>query len=212
MMDYVIFEDERGNVLRPKGLGLLLKSFQAPPPSPKLYRETIEGADGEIDMSEWAGEIRYNSRTVTIGFRDMSGNMTAAVTNFLHGRKIKITHSGDLAHYYYGRCDSADTKTQRRVMDSEYVFTCYPYRRAANETRVTRLVAGTAEITLKAARESVIPTITADAKMTLNYQGSLYSVNPGTFTIPTLIITDSPEILTVTGNGNITLTWRDGEM
>lgn len=212
MMDYIIFEDERGRQLRPHELGIYLKSFSAPPPEPKIYREAIDGADGEVDMTEWAGEIRYNTRTVTIDYRDMAETQMNNVVNFLHGRRVKIIHSRDLEHYYEGRCDKADVQTKKRVTDASLTFTCFPYRRAVHETRITKTVNGTSDILLQAVRESVIPTITTTAQMTLQYEGATYSAKAGTFVSPDIVATDVPKTLTVKGTGKITLTWRDGEL
>ena len=210
MMDYVIFEREDGTQLKPLDYGILLKTFDAPPPSPKLYTEAIDGMDGDLDMTEWAGEIRYNNRKVTVNFRDMSGEQYARLINFLHGRKVIIYHSTDLSHYFEGRCVEADDETRRHVTDFGFEFSCYPYRRAATLTRISKTLTGSTDIILTAARESVAPTFTVSAQTTVTYNNTLYSLRPGTAVIPNLIINDTPQTITVNTIGTVTIQWRDG--
>lgn len=209
-MDYVYFSRDDGVELRPQEYGLLLKSFSAPLPTPKVYRENIEGADGSLDMTEWAGEVRYNTRQVAVDLRDMSGGLYEQLTNFLHGRRVKIFHSLDLNHYYYGRCEDANLKTERHVSDIELTFVCDPYRKAVLPTVVTNTITGSADIILRAARESVCPKITATAAFTLLDGEALYSIDAGTVSIPTLIINDKPRKISVTGTGQLTFSWTDG--
>ena len=66
MMDTVWFENTAGELFRPEDYGLLLKSFDAPSPAARTYFETVDGRDGVLDMSEWAGEVLFNARTVSI--------------------------------------------------------------------------------------------------------------------------------------------------
>ena len=210
MMDYVYFERDDGRVFRPLDHGLLLKSFSAPMPTPKVYRETVEGLDGDLDMTEWAGEVRYNTREVAVDFRDMSARMYNLLTNFLHGRKVKIFHSWDLDHYYYGRCEEADLKTERHVSDLDLTFICHPYRRAVLPTYVSQSFTGSGSIILSSARETVCPQITASAPMTLRDGNNIHSISASTVTIPTFLITDTPRTISVTGTGTLTFTWTDG--
>lgn len=211
MMGTVEFENEYGEILRPyEDYGILLASFDAPAPSAKIYRLSIDGADGELDLSEWAGEIRYNSRTVTIGLRDMGGLLPSPLAQFLQGRKVKITHSEEPEWYYSGRCDTMPDTRRKRVTDYKLNFTCAPYKMAHTPTIIKRTVTDSAEISLRAVRKTAIPSIVVDDSCTLEYGGNTYSLSAGTHTIPTFLITDRPAILTVTGDVNITIQWRDG--
>lgn len=211
MIDTVTFENESGAVLRPmEDLGLFLVEYDAPPPAPKLYRVSLDGADGQVDLSEWAGEIRYNTRTVTAKFRDLEGRGFRELTQFLHGRRVKLTFSPEPDFYYYGRCDAAAEATRRRVTNQTFTFTCEPYMLAHAPTVIRRQVGSGARILLAARRKSAIPQITVTDACTLEYGGNTYALTPGTHTVPTLIVTDKPQMLAVSGAGTITLQWRDG--
>lgn len=210
MMDYVIFEREDGKTFEPLEYGLLLKSFDCPTPAPKLYTESIEGMDGELDMSSWAGEIRYNNRVVEAAFRDMSGERYNDLINFLHGRKVKIYHSTDLDHYFEGRCTKAEPETRSHVTTFGLTFSCHPYRRAVRLTKITKEMTGSEDITLQAARESVCPEFTVTAQTTVQIGGALYSLMPGKSVIQNFVLNDALQTITVNAIGNVEITWRDG--
>jgi phage-related protein len=211
MMNTAMFENERGQVLHPEELGLLLVSYDAPQPAPKTYYVDIDGADGNVDLSEWAGEIKFGMRTVTVEYRDIDGNGHARLMQFLHGRRVKITFSDMPDVYFTGRCTDAEESRRKRVTNQTYNFTCEPYALKHTPTVIHRDVTGSGvEIALQAARKSAIPTITVTAACTLVYGDNTYTIAAGTHTIPSLIVTDSAETLTVTGSGTITISWRDG--
>lgn len=209
MIDTVRFENDAGKIFRLTDYGLLLKSFSAPEPAAKTYRETLDGADGDLDMTEWAGVIRYETRAVTIEVRDMTDQWWRELVNFLHGRNVKITHSQDEEHYYYGRAQ-AEHETGDRVTDVRISAICQPYRMRHEETVITRQVSGSDIVYLEAGRQPVTPTVTVDAEINLEYEGTGITLTPGTHTIRDLIITDNPVQVTINGTGTITFAWRDG--
>jgi len=212
MMNTVTFESMSGRVLRPADdLGLYLVSYDAAPPAPKTYYVDVDGADGALDLSEWAGEVKYNTRTVTLTMRDIECRGHEALTQFLTGRRVKITFSDQPEWYFVGRCVDNDESTRKRVTDQTYTFTCEPYKLAHMKTIIKRtLTETTLLIMLQAARKSVIPTITVDDDCTLVYNGNTYSLAAGTHVVPQIVVTDTPKIMQATGDGSFVIEWRDG--
>lgn len=90
--------------------GLLLKPRTIPKPAPKTNYVDIPGGDGTLDLSEVvSGEIKYKDLTLTFEFHvvdDMSewDSKVSEITNYLHGRNMKIVQSADPDYYYFGRC------------------------------------------------------------------------------------------------------------
>lgn len=109
--------------------GLIMGSYDAPPPQPKIYRANIEGRNGTLDMSEWAGEIFYGDRTVTIMLRDMHGSANAnAFVNRVTGRRCRMWFDDDPDYFYEGRCEKTATSTRQHVTDITLTLTCHPFR------------------------------------------------------------------------------------
>lgn len=211
MIDTVIFENQYGDVFMPyEQDGIYMKSHSISPPTPRIHRFSLDGMDGALDMTEWAGEVKFEPREVQIAFRDMSADTYTALVQFCLGRMVKIMFSDDLDHYLYGRCDAADVATERRVSDYDMKFTCEPYRLERFLTTVERTVDQSAEITLRARRMTATPTITVTAACTLEFDDETYELEAGTHEMSGIRITDRPKVLSVTGSTGITITWRDG--
>lgn len=209
MIDTVRFEDEAGKEFRMTDYGLILKSFSAPEPTAKTYRVSIDGMDGDLDMTEWAGVTRYNTRTVEIEVRDMDGFWWQELMSFCHGRNIKITHSQDESHYYFGRIEASHT-TRERITDLKLKAVCQPYRMCHNQTIVTRAVTGSGSVMLEAAGRPVTSTATVSAEMILSYEGGERVLTAGTHELSDLVLTRSPVSVAITGTGTITFKWQDG--
>ena len=210
MIDSVTFILPSEERVMPKHYGLILKSFDAPGPKAKLNLINISGRDGSLDMTDWAGETRYEDREVKIAFRDMRGKDYEYMLNKIHGQRCKIIHSVDTNLYYIGRCEDADIKTRRHVTDLELSFSCYPFRMFIAKTTVTKTVTNGMTILLKARRMSAVPTITLTAACSITYKDITKSLAAGTHTIPEYVITQTGGTMTVSGSGTITIQWTDG--
>lgn len=210
MIDRLYIEMTDGAKICSEDFGLILKSFDAPEPEPKTYRVSVDGADGDVDMTEWAGEVRYNTRIVTAAFRDMENEGYQRFVNAIHGRRCKIFLSSDPDWYFTGRCEDAKSQVRKRVADTLLSFTCQPYKLCRYPTIITAAISESASIPLKAARKSAIPQIKLTAQCTLTWKGTDYTKEAGTYTIPQIVLTDTADILTVAGSGTITITWTDG--
>lgn len=209
-MDTIWLENGAGEIFRLTDYGLLLVSFDAPKPKPKTYRIAVDGADGDLDMTEWAGVVRYNSRTVTAVVRDMTSLYADKLADFCAGRVVKIYHSADPARYYLGRCECSD-KTRTHVTDMTITATCDPYKLCEMETVIASAITASGTVSLLAQRRPVSPSVTVSAAMAIAFDNTTVSFTAaGTYTVPTLVITDTPKTVTVTGSGNISFAWRDG--
>lgn len=209
MIDTVKFILASGVEVNPSSYGLILKSFDAEAPKPKLNMISISGRDGSLDLTEWAGEVRYENRKVNIAFLDMQGDAYVQMLNLIYRGECKIIHSVDNDHYYFGRCVSAEPKTRRHVTDLELEFSCQPYRLSVEPTTVEKSVTQS-PFFLQAARMSAIPEITLTAACSVTFGGITKSLSVGTHTIPEFVITKEGGEMTVSGSGRITIQWTEG--
>lgn len=211
MIATVTFENSAGDILRPyEDYGIILVAFDAPAPTPKVNRVTIEGMDGTLDMTEWAGEVRYNNRNLTMTLRDMQNRLPNPIVNFCNGQALKITHSDEPNWYYCGRCELISEPTKSRVRDTQLGFVCEPYKLKATETTIAR--EGTGTINLKAEKMSAVPTIYVDdGPAIITYDGATYQLENGNHVVPTIVITQTRKPLVVDGNWPfVSVKWRDG--
>lgn len=216
-MIFVEFENMNGVKMNPfNDFELVLSSHSVSPPKPKLYRVDIDGADGSLDLSEWAGEIKYENREVELVFtcaalKENHDAMLDGFKAFILGRMQKLTFLNEPEYYYKGRVDEIKVETSKGISSITVTMTCQPYKLAHKESVLKFDVVGTMDIVLKSKRKTVIPTITTTAtSITLTYKNNSYTVAAGTRQIAGITVTDSPEVLTVNGDTTITLTWLEG--
>lgn len=212
--------DEVQTVIMPwEDYGMYLVSYDAPPPKPRIYRATIEGRDGTLDLSEWEGRqsVRYNDRTVKISLRDLNGTAQAFMSRML-GKKFYIHFDDDIDHYYRGRCEDISAETRKHVTNMDLTFTCHPFRylryRQSRTYTVTHGAYTTDRINITG--QNVIPLVRANGIETNNTSCKLmilrdvteeYTLTNGTCnTSGALFFTGDTNIRIENGNTTMDLT------
>lgn len=194
---------------------LIEKEIGAPHVKTKLIE--IDGADGSIDLTDFFGEPKYGNVTHRFTFSSIVPwndllSQYSEVKNALHGKKLRIILDDDPSFYYVGRCYVSSFTNEKNISTITVECECEPYKYKLNQTVVTRAVSGTADITLTNSRKRAVPTITATASMTLVFGDGSWAKGAGTYTIPELELTEGANHVTVTGVGNITFTWQEGDL
>ena len=135
----------------------------------------------------------------------------------LCGRRARILLSDDPEWHFSGRC--GEILPQNRscgVTDVRCSFSCDPYRLKNHDT-VVRLTTSQPEtnLVLTAVRKPALPVFTADADCQITWGGntSSHPAASSPFRVPGLVLTGSPQTVTVTGTGvGMTVRWRDGDL
>lgn len=187
--------------------GLILENQDIGTPSPKTTTVSINGRDGDLDLTEAFGEVKYNNRSLKFTFScveyltDWERRKTQ-VANFLHGQKMKITTWSDSEFYYVGRCklDEYDSsKNQGKIVIS---CDCEPYKYKQNITTIS-IVSGTN--TIHNGRMTVFADLICTEEVTIN--DTVYS--PETY-LKVIKLTKGEN--TLTSSGVATLRFREGEL
>lgn len=214
MMDRVYFELADGTILQPyEDWGMLLKHFDAPPPEPRLYTVEIEGMDGTLDMTEWAGVVHYQPREVTISLRDMRG-FHQQLVNKLNGRRVKIWRMEEPSKYYIGRCTSIPTEPMKHhVTDADYTFLCEPYRRFKEKTVANGPANDSwTSLILSAGTMPTIPTLTVTGgSVNVLYNNTSRSYADGTVQELDYLVMSGDTEIQYRGAGAVKFEWWDGD-
>lgn len=200
--------------------GLLLRPKKIPAPEPKFIMMGIEGRDGDIDLTEWAGEVRYQNRSFPLSFymTDPVPDVTAKATeirNWMHGQRVKITFSEDAEYYFLARVSVPDAHIEGGVGMLTVNVITEPYKYKQQKTVINKTIDGTQAIVLTNARKRATPEITIDTTGSMNvvYHSSLvWDLGSGVFTLPELELTQGDNVVTVTGTGTITFSWQEGAL
>jgi phage-related protein len=186
--------------------GLILNQFLMSEPNPKEMYIDVPGGDSSIDLTEYlTGDIAYEDRefSATFGITHPGETMDeiTAVRSYIHGKKMRIELPDDPAYYYTGRCKVSTSKSYPFVY-LEVTARCEPwkYKKLPTIYNITIDSAGTKSIVCKNSRKRVIPTITADGEITVDFGGNSYTLNAGTHRITNIVFVEGDNKITFSGN------------
>lgn len=194
-------------------LHLILASKEIGSPKEKKNTIPIEGADGELDLTEFFGSVKYDNRTLKFSFSSVAypfAGHYSMVLNALHGQKVHVVLDEDPDWYYVGRLSVSPYTSDKNIGKIDIEADCEPYKYKKNETVISKVVSNSETIVLPNSRKRVIPTIKTTAAMKFEYGGRTTQVNAGTFLIPTLELVEGDNEVTVTGTGTVTFSYREG--
>lgn len=197
--------------------GLILSKHEIGSPKVKEKKIDIEGADGEIDYTEYFGSVKYGNRQLKFEFtiamlakpfiQKISDIMDA-----VHGQKMKVVLDDDPDWCYTGRVNVSDFTNSEGIGKITIEVDAEPYKLKKTVTKVTQAVTGSKEIILTNSRKTVVPKITATAAMTFAFGGTTYSAGAGTYIIPELQLKEGSNVVAVTGNGTVTFEYTEGRL
>ena len=196
---------------------IMLEGKEIGSPDVKENKIEIEGADSDLDLTEFFGEPKYKDmpHKFPFSFAGPIGDFLSQysqIKNAIHGKKLKIILDDDPAFFYVGRIRVLPATTVRNIGYVTIETICEPYKYKINPTVVTRAITGSTDITLTNSRKRAVPTITTTATMTFAFGEGSWTVGTGSFTIPELELVEGDNIVTVTGTGNVTFTWEEGSL
>lgn len=203
-------------------LHLIVTAKTIPDAEPKTNYVNLDGMSGSLDLSEaLTGEITYSDRTITASFWTDYGNrkdreaLVQKISASLHGKKIKIIEPDDPNHYFYGR-----VKIKNKTNNLSYaVFTieaiCEPWRYAINET-TRRVDVDTSELTNVVINNHGVKTLSPDIIVTgsvdITYKGVTTSLTDGNYKITDIKLYQGVNIISVSGNGSVTFSYREATL
>jgi phage-related protein len=186
-------------------------------PDAKRYTIDIEGSDGELDLTDFFGETKFLNVQHRFDFesiqpRNEQLSQFTDIKNKIHGKKGRIILDDDPSFFYVGRCFVSPYKDEKGIGRISIECDCEPYKYKLQPTIMSVTINGTQTITLTNGRKRAVPTITTTADMTISFGEGIWTNRAGTFTIPELELAEGENLVTVTGTGNITFTWQEGDL
>lgn len=196
---------------------LLRKSKEIGTPEPKKKTVEVEGADGELDYTEYFGEVKYSNRQLKFEFQtiarpDMFLQLFSEICDAIHGKKVRIVLEDDPDFFYIGRVNVSPFTNNKTIGEMTITADCEPYKYKSKETVISEAVTGSKTITLVNSRKRVVPTVTTTAPMTLTFEGNVYAVDAGTFVITGLELKEGENTITVAGTGTVTFEYQEGRL
>lgn len=210
-MDGVTF-----NTTHSSTYGIYLSSVEIEKPMPKTSYISIPYGDGDADLTEAYGEVKYNMRKIKMTFQYPSSTLLfetlmTTFANAWQGKKVKITFDKDPNYYYWGRLNIGYGKKDIIGEISVEAY-CEPYKYKLAVTSQTEAVTTSKAVTITNDRMRAYPLITTDASFSIVKDGVTYSYGTVTDYQTTIPLNEGSNSLTVTGTGNITFEWQEGAL
>lgn len=195
---------------------LILRPKERPFPTPKTNYVSIDGADGDLDLTtSLTGDVKYENISYSLEFylQDERINWETTlleISTYLHGKKMNLTFSDDPDYYYVGRYTLNPLTSDKNIGLLNIDCILEPYRLKKTET--IKSITGTGTLTLTNTRKWVMPTITSSESMEFTFEDKSFVVN-GTLQSPDIILKEGTNIIEVTsGTGTLTVTYREGKL
>ena len=215
MLNDVIFNNEKSAYY---DWNIVLTKAEIPLPTPKTSIVDIKGADGVLDLSEvLTGDIPYNNRLIKLTFEMMDDidyyNLISEISNYLHGKKITVNLTNDEDYYYVGRATINQWECVKRKGKIVIQVDCEPYKYAVIETVRTVSVTDKAKtVTLINNRKRVCPNLDVTGTITLTIDGVDYELSEGKQQLINFKLVEGRNVVKVSGNGTLTITYRQGAL
>ena len=197
---------------------LILNSKKIDPPTPKHITVSVDGRDGDLDLSDvLTGEVKYENREISFTFLLCEGSQVwreeriTEIINYIHGKKLMITEPDDPDHYFIGRCSVSDIHNDKAYASFSVSANCEPYRYFNGEiNRIINPTATPVDIVLtNTGRKTLTPTIIVSESVNLTINNVSVALSAGTYKLTELLLRTGNTIVTVKGSGTVTFNYRE---
>lgn len=205
-----------GNYQSYDDLSLILTKKTIGAAEPKTATIIVPGGDGELDFTEYFGEINYTNRTLSFEFSTVSNpaeflTLYSRIQNLLHGRRMSVRLSDDPDFYYEGRVFVNEWESDKRIGKIVIDVNADPYKLKNTVTVVSAIVSTTTAINCPNLKKSVIPKITTSAEVTVTF-GSYTRTFTGEINDDNILLEEGQNVLTFTptiGTASVTIEYQE---
>jgi hypothetical protein len=208
-----------GNLHTYDDLNLILSKKEIGSPAVKTKKIDVDGADGELDLTEFFGEPKYENVRHKFEFSTIIPQTEfithfSTIKNALHGRKLKITFDDETGDYYLGRLFVSSFTNEKGIGKVTIEADCEPWKYKAAPTVISQTVTDAATITLTNARKRAVPEVRIETedKLRLTFGFNVWDLGAGSYTLPELELVAGENVVEVTGAGTITFTYQEGDL
>lgn len=218
-----------------KDFGLILTSKTVNLPDLKTETQDVPGMDGELDLTNAiTDDVKFKNRKLSFTFTVIDPVkqffiVLSEVTNFLHGKRLRVVMDDDKNFYYEGRCKVNQFKTDKRTATIIIDCDVEPFKTEINSAGEPWIwdtfsfvdgiiyvnevkVSGSATINLINRRKIVSPTFTCTSAMTVSFNSSTYSIPKGTTTVLDIRLQEGDNYVTFRGTGTVTIQYKGGSL
>lgn len=195
--------------------GLVFDTFNPPFPSPKTDYVEIDGGQGSLDLTEAYGKIYYKNTSFNLVFNCLDSIryelLLDKISNFIHGKLLKIFLYYDEEYYYEGRVEINKYASTKSLGKITLKVNAKPYRFKKYKTIEVFDVVEKKTVVFKNNRMETTPTFKSDKEMTFKWKNGSYTVNEIETAYPQVEFIEGDNILEFVGNGRVTVSYQEGK-
>lgn len=197
---------------------MILNKREITPPDPKTSYVSVEGRDGDLDLSETlTGEIKYNNRTASYTFLLTEGSYSdreSVISEALasvHGKKLNIVDPDNPERILIGRCNVTNRSNNRAYGSITIEANCEPWFYSSVNTIRSFSISSETEVSLSnGGNKTVCPEINVTGSITIVYGSKSVTLSAGKYKLSDLKLKSGNTMITLKGSGAITFTYREG--
>lgn len=216
--------------------GLKLKQINISMPKAKTMTIDIPGADGTLDISEvLTSDIKFDNRNIELVFDIVNDyynfpSISSKISNYIHGKKLKLVFDTDKGFYYFGRFEVDHNKSDFRIGEiiikgdvepykcekysslEEWIWDDFNFTSSIIRDYKDLTVNGLLELIIPGRRKKIVPTFTTDSLMSVIFNNVTYQLPTGSTQVLDIELVDGDNLLTFTGNGIVSVDYRGGSL
>lgn len=194
-------------------------AFRLSPPEVVTKYEQIPGKSGSVDYSEaLTGYVTYGDRVIDMVFELETVSESeyisklSSIMNLLHGKRVSVILDTDPDYQWDCRLTVNNERQNQRYCTITISGTAYPYKRKNADTVIEEALTGTAmEIVCSNTAEPVVPLVEAENAVQIQFGSKSFSLSAGESYLEAVFLAGD-NVLTVTGTGDIKISYREGSL
>lgn len=195
-------------------LGIVMESREIGDAEPKIIKVEVPFANGDLDLTDYFGDVRFNNRTIKMKFSVLDKvpfETYSAVCRLVNGQLMKLTFSDDPNFYYLGRASVSSLTKSKALYSFTVTADCKPFKFYQDEKVVTASPAGAAvDVTCSNRGYKVIPTIETTADINIIFGNNSYAINAGTHILTDIVLETGDNVLTISGTATVKIKYQEG--
>lgn len=178
----------------------------------------VPGRSGPLDLTDAVfGDQFFSYRPISISFGGLQApedwdTFISAFRNLFEGKTVQLEFETDPGWYWTGRCSIEDFEHVQSIgmfhMNINYAD---PYKYKEISESLTADSEGTT-VTLNVTRRRVVPLVTTDSAITIEYNGDSFDFETGAHKNSGLVLAAGTNTLVVTGEADVIISYLDGSL
>lgn len=207
-MHGAIFGDKRTK----EDYGAIMNYARITPPSVKDNYVDIAGGNSSIDLTEAVGGVVFEDGKISFKFTLFNVESKEKMKNDLHGKRFKIFLEREPEFFFEGRVSVTSETQSGNIYELCMDAKVKPYKIENQITIHDEEVKAVKEIIIFNERMPTMPVITVRGNINVTFENISFSLKTGIYEIPEITFHEGINRLKVSGNGNIRLEYRKGQL